>query len=237
MKYLNDIKTKIKWEQFYSPDFDWKNFYDHEILMNNEFTKRFKKHLRKLNWYHISKTFDISCEFLVKFGNRIDWYTLIYNNTLSEEILRNETVQQYIDKNNWLWTGVFSEQNVSEQFMREFAPKKLGEDIPWHVIWRYKKVSEKFISDFHKHIVNFITPENYIYNCWNDIFTHQKLSEKFIRKYTDEFDDHAWKQLARYQTLSKAFIKQFKHKLDIKLLQKNTKIPLQIRKELKSEIF
>ena len=48
---------------------------------------------------------------------------------------------------------------------------------------------------------------------WENIFACQRLSCKFIDKYSDKLNDHSWVDISKYQTLSESFIEKYSDKV------------------------
>ena len=62
MKQIKDIKNKIKWEEYYNPNFDWHNrqFYIDNKL-SEDFIREFKD---KVHWYDIAHFQILSKDFI-----------------------------------------------------------------------------------------------------------------------------------------------------------------------------
>jgi len=110
-----------------------------------------------------------------------------------------------IDDINWL--NISIEQNLSEDFIREFHDK-----VDWFQISRFQKLSEGFIIKEFK-------DKGKIY--WFNISIGQKLSEDFIRKFQDKVN---WENISCFQDLSDEFIEEFKDKLDLDSMVGENKI-------------
>ena len=62
MKYLKDIKNKIKWEKYYNPDFDW---HYRQIYIDNTLSEDFIKAFKnKVAWYNIARFQILSEDFI-----------------------------------------------------------------------------------------------------------------------------------------------------------------------------
>jgi hypothetical protein len=88
-------------------------------------------------------------------SDKLDWYCISANQNLSEDFIR-----EFADKVHWL--SISARQNLSKEFIREFADK-----VSWDHISTNQNLSEEFIREF-KDKVN-----------WYDISAKQKLSEEF----------------------------------------------------------
>ena len=93
---------------------------------------------------------------------------------------------------NWHWISMY--QKLSENFIEKYKNK-----VNWISISMHQKLSEDFIEK-HKDAVNW---------CW--ISTNQKLSEYFIEKYKDKVD---WYCISKYQKLSENFIEKHADKVN-----------------------
>ena len=72
MQQLKDIKKKLKWEDYYNPNFDWTSvqFYIGNVL-SEDFIREFQD---KVNWEMISVTQKLSEDFIREFQNKVDWF-------------------------------------------------------------------------------------------------------------------------------------------------------------------
>jgi hypothetical protein len=94
---------------------------------------------------------------------------------------------------------------------------------------------------------------------WENIFACQRLSCKFIDKYSDKLNNHTWVDISKYQTLSESFIEKYSdkvhwgevsfrqelseefirknsNKIIFHYLMKNDKIPSSIKDKIEKEI-
>ena len=75
MKYLKDIKNKIKWQQYNNPAIDWGLYYTYNKKMVDEsFVETFKD---KINWRFFSASLTTAIvnniDFLTKYQDKVDW--------------------------------------------------------------------------------------------------------------------------------------------------------------------
>ena len=119
MKYIKDIKNKLKWEKYYDPDFDWfdwtvNTFY---MGMDNDVSEDFEDFIREfkdsVRWSYISESQKLSEDFIREFKNRVNWYFISHYQKLSENFIR-----EFKDK-VW-WEGIVKSQILSEDFKEEF---------------------------------------------------------------------------------------------------------------------
>ena len=84
MKQIDNIKKKIKWEEYYNPAFDWRDwgFYSNNIL-SEDFIREFKD---KVDWSAICRYQKLSEDFIREFKDKVHWGVVsIYQNNLSDE--------------------------------------------------------------------------------------------------------------------------------------------------------
>ena len=84
MKQIDNIKKKIKWEEYYNPEFDWRDwgFYSNNIL-SEDFIREFKD---KVDWSAICRYQKLSENFIREFKDKVHWGVVsIYQNNLSDE--------------------------------------------------------------------------------------------------------------------------------------------------------
>jgi hypothetical protein len=105
-----------------------------------------------------------------------------------EEEIRQSKLIDYLD-----WGKISSHQNLSEEFIEEFADK-----VDWVYISSYQKLSEKFIEKFQDKV------------NWLSISRKQVLSEDFIREFADKV---RWSNISYSQNLSESFIAEFETKV------------------------
>lgn len=85
--------------------------------------------------------------------------------------------------------------------------------LDWNAISSFKFLSEEFMDRYFNLLNPFL------------LCSHQRPSEKLIRKHIDKIDAKALKTLSNAQiyNFSYDFIFEYKHKLDIKAIEKNKK--------------
>ena len=118
--------------------------------------------------------------------NKVDWRMVSKKQNLSEDFIR-----EFADKVSW--SNISYRQKLSEDFIREFKDK-----VSWSIISYYQKLSEDFIKEFQDKV------------DWDFISGHQKLSEDFIREFQDMVN---WDYISKYQKLSEDFIREFSDKV------------------------
>ena len=109
-----------------------------------------------------------------------------------KDIKRKLEWEQYYNPDfNWYDWRFYSNNNLSEEFIKEFQNK-----VEWDYISIYQNLSEDFIRNEKP----FISPMN-----WTYISEYQKLSENFIREFKNNVN---WEYISKYQTLSEDFKKE-----------------------------
>jgi hypothetical protein len=68
--------------------------------------------------------------------------------------------------------------------------------------------------------------------CWESICCNQNLSECFIEKHMPELDSITWDYISYYQILSEEFIRKHIHKINVFCLMENIKICNNIKQEI-----
>ena len=84
MKQIDNIKKKIKWEEYYNPEFDWRDwgFYSNNIL-SEDFIREF---IDKVDWSAVCRYQKLSEDFIREFKDKVHWGVVsIYQNNLSDE--------------------------------------------------------------------------------------------------------------------------------------------------------
>ena len=250
MKQIKDIKNKIEWEQYYSPDFDWANiaFYANNIL-SEEFIREFQD---KINWKHVSRCQKLSEDFIREFQDKVNWKEISWNQKLSEDFIREFQDKVY-------WNNISSFQTLSENFIKEFQDK-----VHWNNIFQHKKLTESFLKndfpnlpktqdifmlqnlniafifqDLSEEIIRIFIDKYKAHKKlsiidWNKISQYQILSENFIREFKDKVN---WERISQYQTLSEDFIREFKDKVDWDSISKCQKLSEEFIEEFKHKIY
>ena len=114
MKQFKDIKKKIKWEQYYNPDFDWDNW---EFYADNTLTEDFIREFKdKVDWEYISEFQKLSEDFIREFKDNVSWSFVSINQKLSENFIR-----EFQDKVDWFL--IYAYQTLSKEFKEEFKDK------------------------------------------------------------------------------------------------------------------
>ena len=103
-----------------------------------------------------------------------------------KQIGYGEIINKYDDD----WTKISEQENLSEDFIREFESK-----VNWRSISIYTTLSEDFIREFESKV------------DWIWISESQELSEDFIREFSHKV---GWWAIAIYQKLSPEFISEFR---------------------------
>src|SRR5574344_1915408 len=135
---LNQLKTHIKWDKYYSSNFNWndfsKNFKSTQYSL--EFVEQFKD---KLNWYTISSNKNALTEkFIRHFKNYVYWDLISKSQTLSEKF-----IEQFKDKVDWSSISYYQIYRLSENFIRKYQHQ-----VDWHGIFLSQKISPKFREEF-----------------------------------------------------------------------------------------
>ena len=68
MKQFKDIKKKIKWEDYYNPDFDWNNIDFYRNKLSEDFIREFQD---KVWWNYISEFQKLSEDFIREFKEKL----------------------------------------------------------------------------------------------------------------------------------------------------------------------
>ena len=86
MKYMNNLKNKVQWEQYYDPSFNWN---DIEFYQDNKLSDDFIREFQdKVDWNFISKYQKLSENFIREFQDKVDWYYIAMNQKLSKKFIR-----------------------------------------------------------------------------------------------------------------------------------------------------
>lgn len=82
MKQINDIKKHILWEEYYNPEFDWRDwdFYANNTL-SEDFIREFKD---KVDWMAVCRYQKLSEDFIREFQDKIQWGVLSVYHDLSD---------------------------------------------------------------------------------------------------------------------------------------------------------
>ena len=163
---------------------EWENISKSQNL-SEDFIREFQD---KVYWYDISMYQKLSEEFIREFQNKVNWVLISKHQKLSESSIR-----ECQDKVKWLYISIY--QKLSESFIREYQDK-----VYWFCISKSQKLSEDFIREFQDNV------------DWYNISMSQKLSESFIREFQDKV---YWWHISKQQKLSNEFIEEFKDRLDL----------------------
>ena len=143
-------------------------------------------HLKKLNKHnqliHVYKIL----EGKHSWGWERDVRLFVETYKLDEEVIR--LLFTFIPR-PW-WNYVIQNQQLSEDFIREFKDK-----MDMQCVGTQQILTEKFLEEM-KGKVAFLT-----------IARHHTLSEQFIKKYADRLD---WVSVSRHQVLSEQFLEEYK---------------------------
>lgn len=150
---------------------------------------------------------------------------------------RQYVIDEIRKRNELKWNDISSEQNLSEEFIREFQ-----HEVDWKEISLCQRLSEDFIREFHAKVdwknisrcqelsEDFITEfQGKVF--WEEISLYQILSEHYIRKFQQKVD---WDNISWKQKLSLNFIRAFKNRINFDYLKKYNK---NISKKIKYKIF
>ena len=111
------------------------------------------------------------------------------------EFLNTECNTNYTSLDEVKWDFVAQNQQLKEDFIREFA-----NEVNWDSISRYQKLSEKFIIEFEDKV------------NWDSISRYQNLSEEFIRKSGDKLNPKYLLQNVHFQKLTYNTVTKMKWK-------------------------
>jgi hypothetical protein len=189
------------------------------------------------NWRDISKSKHINNDFIRKYRDKIDWFTLCFHHKLDDSI-----IMQFSHKLGW--ENICRYQSLSTEFI-----KRNIEHIDFNLILRHQILSPEFIKEyidyfdlreiFHCQIIDEelfhtyinILIERYGKNYFNHFlfsFQHKTLPVSIWKKYkhlidwtfickeielTEEFMEYYktnlyWRVISKYQKLSTNFIKR-----------------------------
>jgi len=172
MKNLRQIENNIKWSEFYSDHFNWKNnipFYK-TFQFDFEFLNEFKK---EINWYDLillSPT--VTEEMVDKFNPYINLNRFIrYHKNISETF-----IEKYLEQ---LDLSILLEfQNLSEEFLIKYH-KKFNR-LCWVKISKHQNLTEQFVNRFQDQLnleLFFMTN-----------FSRYKLSKQFLKKLYKKYE-------------------------------------------------
>lgn len=159
---------------------------------------------------NLCKDEDLDKEFMFKYKEYLNWKILLvrYAHKFTFEeldlllpIIRNRKLHW-----EFITTQTFNEKQL-DYFLKEHIYNS-------HWIFRWQKVSEKFIDD------------HFSKGDMSDICEFQALSEEWLRKHIEDINTSiyggkiCWDKISQYQVLSEKFMKDFNHKLDWRALPK-----------------
>lgn len=121
-----------------------------------------------VNWNNLSKSGNLSEEFIMEYIDKINLKILFEHQVFSEDFL-DTLVSEYANKIDW--RIISKGQNLSEDFIREYEDL-----VDWTTISKYQKLSNSFINEF-----------NYKVN-WKNISAFQNISLKLAMKYKSKID-------------------------------------------------
>ena len=120
MKYLKDIKNKIKWQQYNNPAIDWGLYYTYnEKMVDESFVETFKD---KINWRFFSASLTTpivnNIDFLKKYQDKVDWEMISFYGQLN---LHEEILDMFPDKIHWNIVSRYV--HLTEQQIEKFKDK------------------------------------------------------------------------------------------------------------------
>jgi hypothetical protein len=209
-----DISRTILTQEFI---INFKDYLDWHILNNQFQCKYYPKEF--FTEYFINQTYD-----------KLSLSIIMITFSFDEEFIKNISEKiNIIDEYGEIWNCISHNQNLSEDFIREFQ-----NNVGWYCISEYQKLSEDFIIEFQNKIIWFIISRSQVLSekfikkfqdklDWDDISQYQKLSEKFIWKFIDKVN---LINIIKYQELSEEFIQNYYIESNVKLriILKNNKI-------------
>lgn len=150
-------------------------------------------------------------QFLREFDNQINWRSVIGEQTLTIDFIRE--YKDSLDDNFWYWISAHIE--LTEKLIDEFRDKlnwsyisrrQLNEDfirkhidyIDWSGISAKQRFSEEFARAY----------KDYLF--WEYVIRNNRFSEEFLLEMKEYIDKErgAWEQLSLWQELSEEFMKE-----------------------------
>lgn len=131
-------------------------------------------------------------QFLREFDNQISWRSVIEEQTLTIDFIRE--YKDSSDDNFWYWVSEYVE--LTEKLIDEFR-----DYLDWTVISHSQTLSEDFIKKYIDYV------------DWNVISAKQKISEDFARKYKDYLN---WEYVIRQNKFSESFLLEVRDYIDEK---------------------
>lgn len=155
-------------------------------LLNYKFSEEFlDKFVNVFDLQNIIGYQNVSEKFIKKHYNKIDFFTLVLNKSLSSNLL--DYIISHTKYNDIPWDDLARKQKLSYEFIRKYHHK-----LDMYIVCKYQKLSESFISDFKNKLPA------------NAVAKFQKLSESFIRKHKqyliDENNGDSF--IKKYQNIS-----------------------------------
>ena len=126
MNIKNLLLNKVKEKGVCDIIINYKKYFEYQDIINKY----------NNNWIEISKSKDITEDFIETFKNKIEWYEICSKRKLSEKFMRKY-------KNNISWFTVSEYQKLSEDFIREFQ-----DEVDWFYVSYYQEISLDFIKEF-----------------------------------------------------------------------------------------
>jgi len=144
---------------------------DYTILFStqNISEKFINRHIKKFNerFCIISISKSLSEKFIDKYYRQLDWRAISASQKLSVEF-----IEKYINYIHMPSICLF--QELTEDFIRKYI-QRIREEGYFTAITVSQVFSEKFIEEMETHIDET--------HCWEGIFSFQKLSDEFKKKY------------------------------------------------------
>lgn len=197
----------------------------------------------------------LSCDFINRFADRLDWFVLLQTQKMSEEfIIQNikrikmvhsyqyllvtrqkisiEFIEIYIDKENWNIAPFY--QNLGDEALEKYA-----DHWNWVIISKYWNKDISFIRRFKKWIKwdslaqnRYLTPDIVIEFAdqmhWQNISRYYKMSENVMSQVSSKLH---WSLISRYQVLSESFIERYKKRVVWSLILKYQTISPEFREK------
>lgn len=187
-------------------------------LINENFIRRYAD---TINWKTVSNSrADLSIGFLREFKDKIDWQRYFYNHTptqkfveefrdviplstviykvkMTEDFIRRYRIE--LEKYYSFWSSICETQDLSEEFIEEFADK-----VNWKVISYRQKLSRRMIEKYADKL------------DWKYMIANQKFDQKFIEKHIEHIlplSDWTWTEMIRHIKFGKRFLRKYKNKI------------------------
>lgn len=220
----------------YAFDINWKTISNSYAHLSTEFLREFKD---RIDWnryfnYHVPTE-----KFIEEFKDVVPWSYVPGRVKMSENFIRRHRLE--MEKYYAFWTNICEHQDLSEEFIEEFAEKvdwkavsykqklskemmhKYADKLEWRYIISNQNIDQKFVEEHIDYILP-LSPWQ-----WTDMIKHIKFGRRFLRKYKNKI---RWVEM---QMLYERIAYNIEHNIKSSFIECATIVPKEFVEEMKKK--